>query len=839
MKVTSKKKKVKEPTKFKDRRKQIKKFVPQSQTIVQFVENDPAPEVGDVAGNHVFSAGDQTLDTDIAEFFARPVRIQSFTWNETDAIGATINSINPWNLWASNAYVKNKLNNYAWFRGDLHLKVQVSASPFYFGLLKMCYQPLQNLTPTTIVKDTGTRYLIPYSQRPHIDIDVGQNDSYDFKVPFIYHMNWVNVQSAAKMTDLGLLESLVYAQLDSANGVTGTGIGITIYAWIDDIQLSGASVGYSMQSDEFGEGCVSKPASWVASAASYLEDIPVIGTFATATRIGASAISSIASLFGFTNVPVIADTQPFRSEPFPKFSSSDIGFPIERLSLDPKNELSVDPRIIGLPTGEDEMSIQGFTTRESWLTRASWSTTNIIDDTLFWCNVNPTMFDNDNATQAKLYMTPMAYMAKAFRDWRGSIIFRFHVVTSKYHRGKLRVSFDPSGYAAQNIGNTTTSANVVYTAIIDIGETRDVEFTVPYQQALQFLAVNSNFSNSQQKWAVNSTMSTFVYNSDFDNGSLTVRVLTPLTSPNSSSTVSLEVYVRAGSDIEFANPTPVDTSSQISFFAPQSAELTEMATPDGYDLAKTRGDIDNQYLVHYGENIRSLRQLLRRYEISQVEAITPTVAGTTHGYFQKGFYKMPIQPGYTGNAYSTANKIVGVGTANYGFSNMTNVCWFSNCYLAYRGSMNWSFDVSSTQDIHHLRVYKDNRTQGSVNFFQSTTAYTNDNQLEAMVRNFPNSGSSGSAATDQRTQAGINICAPHYSRFKFCSTNPLNSYLGALADGSTYDRFALQGAFITPTSKMTDPVVITTYTGIGVDFGLYYFVNTPTVYVYSSAPTPN
>nr|ULF99982.1 MAG: hypothetical protein 2 [Marnaviridae sp.] len=814
-------------------------YVSQSEEIVTFVNAAESEVVGTGAGNHAFSSGDATIDTDIKQFFARPVRITNFTWLESAVLGTTISNINPWHLWANNSYVKNKLNNYSWFRGDLHLKIQVTASPFYYGLAKAIYQPLPVFTPTTIVNDAAVRYLIPYSQRPHVDIDVGQSDSYNMVIPFIYPANWVNIQGASNMTNMGKLETIIYSQLQSANGVTGTGIDVAIYAWIENIELSGASVGYAMQSDEFGEGCISKPASWVADTASYLEDVPIIGPFATATRIGASAISFIASMFGFTNVPVIADSAPMRSEPYPKLASSEIGYPVERLSLDPKNELSIDPRIVGMPSGLDEMTLQSIATRESYLTQASWSTTNLIDDTLFWANVTPTMFNNDNATQSKLYMTPMAYVAKAFKDWRGSIIFRFHIVCSKYHKGKLRISFDPSGYAAQNIGNTTVTANVVHTAIVDIGETRNVEFCVPYQQALQFLSVRSSYVASNMFWNVNSTMSVFNYNGDFDNGVLTVRVLNPLTAPEATSSVSVIVSVRAGNDIEFANPTPVDTSGKISIFAPQSEEFTEESAPDKLELAPTAKTSDHQYLVHYGENIRSLRQLLRRYELVQVEGIIPT-SSLSYGHFIKASMKMPMQPGYKSNAYSTANTIVApLSTYGYNFTNLTALSWFTPSYLAYRGSMNWSFNVDAPYTFGNLRVYKDNVSGDQCLLNTTQTIYATQNQLEAMTRIFANAGSSGQALTDQRTQAGINIQMPNYTRYKFQSTNPANNNQGVSGDGSNLDRFVLEGTFPTPVSLTNgNPAVLHSYAAIGVDFGLYYFLNVPTFYVYSSAPTP-
>lgn len=834
-------------TKFKPK-KRISMYVQSKEEIVTFVNAEEAPIVGETSGNNVFSTGDATTDTDIENFFARPVRIDSYTWLESTVFGNVQRTIDPWSLWANNQAVKNKLNNYSWFRGDLHLKFQMTASPFYYGMLKQCYQPLPNFKPSTISIDPGTRYLIPYSQQPHVDMIVGDCDSYEMILPFVYPANWINIQSASAMSNLGRLRSIVYAALDSANGVTGTGIGITVYAWVENVELSGASVGFAMQSaesgpnDEFGEGPVSGVASWVANAATYLEDVPVLGPFATATKIGANAISAIASMFGFTNVPVIDDTKPYRPEGFPKMATSEIGFPVERMSLDPKNELSVDPRIIGLNNGLDEMSASYLASRESYLTTCTWSTTNLIDDTLFYALVNPTLYDNDNGTNPAIYMTPMAWVAKAFKDWRGSIIFRFHIVASKYHKGKLKISFDPSGYSATNIGNTANSSNIVHTAIIDIGETMNVEFHVPYQQALQFLTNRTDYSVANIKFANNTTLSSFQYDNNYDNGYLTLRVLTPLTAPVSSSTVRILTYVRAGSDFEYANPCPVDELLRLSSFAPQSAEMT-MADSEAMELGPTRGTADHQYLVHYGENIRSLRQLLHRYELNSVEWIDPPAPSATPdkdlGIFSKFFYKFPRTMGYT--TTSTVNASGAAfphsGSFGYNFVAPTLLTYIAPGYIAYRGSINWTFNVQSQTPVSNLRVYKDNTGSVSARVTQQAVQCDNANRANDGIRLFPNTGASASCATNQNTQSVLNIQATNFSRYKFQSTNQVNANTGSVLDGSDLDAFVLEGAFQAP-NNAAKPVQVFTYCATGPDFGLYFFLNVPVYWFYATSPAP-
>jgi len=649
------------------------------------------------------------------------------------------------------------------------------------------------------------------------------------------------------MSNLGQLKTLIYAQLDSANGTTGTGIGITVYAWVENIELSGASVGLSMQSgedDEFGEGPVSGVASWVANAATYLEDVPVIGPFATATRIGAGAISAIASMFGFTNVPVIEDTRPYRPEGAPKLASSEIGFPIERMSLDPKNELSVDPRIVGLNSGIDEMSLQYIATRESYLTTCTWSTSNLVDDTLFYGLVNPTLYDNESPTGSPaVYMTPMAFVAKAFKDWRGSIIFRFEIIASKYHKGKLRIVFDPSGYSTANIGNTAVTSNIAHTAIVDIGETTNVEFHVPYQQALQFLTNRTDYSVANIKYANNTALipANFAYNPDYDNGYIILRVLTPLTAPVASSTVRINTYVRAGNDIEFANPTTIDELCRFSRLVPQSAEQVVEGAETVVELGPTHGTADRQYLVHYGENIRSFRQLLHRYELNSVEWISPPAAtgtpSTDYATFNKFFYKFPRYMGYMASSTVNANNTAGAGSYGYNFTAPTLLTYLTPAYLAYRGSINWTFNTQCSQDISRLRVYKDNTGQVSARVTSTVVSCNTVNKANALMYQTPNTGAAASALTNQGLQPIINVQCTNFSRYKFQITEPSFSNTGSSLDGSDLDAYVLEGVFQAPVNTAA-PVIIESYCATGPDFGLYFFLNVPVYWNYAVAPAP-
>lgn len=83
----------------------------ENDVIMTFLENQ---QIGHVGSTTIRELGDFTTDTMIQQWFGRPLRTVSFTWLESDTIGSkTAYAI--WQDWATNAYIANKLNNYAFF----------------------------------------------------------------------------------------------------------------------------------------------------------------------------------------------------------------------------------------------------------------------------------------------------------------------------------------------------------------------------------------------------------------------------------------------------------------------------------------------------------------------------------------------------------------------------------------------------------------------------------------------------------------------------------------------------------------------------------------------------
>jgi len=581
-----------------------------------------------------------------------------------------------------------------------------------------------------------------------------------------------------------------------------------------------------MQSqDEYGQGPVSRIASTVGSVAGALKKIPVIGKFATATEIGAKAIGGIAKLFGFTNVPVIENVMPYKPNAFPPLASTEIGYPVEKLTLDAKNELSIDPGVLGLPSN-DELAVSYIAQKESYLTSFNWLGTDAIDTLKFTSLVTPWLLDNDGvANQTKFYMTPMAHVSYPFRHWRGDIIFKFKFIASKYHKGRVRISFDPQGYAAVNLQNTTITSGIVYTQIVDLETDTEVEFRIPFQQAVSWLLLDDGLTD--KLWATG-TSPGLTLDDTRRNGLITLRVLTVLTSPQAISSIPVQVFVKAAENFELANPS--EFPSNFTPFAIQSQDEVMGSDTTEY--------VPERYRVNFGECVRSLRPLMRRSNYTLSIANLQT-ASDSWQYLRYNFTRFPRYYGYDPAGIDSAKGKIVTGTNfPFNFAQATIYHWMAPAYLGQRGSTHWTFNTDSTTPIKNMYVARRTRNYAQGGVTEYITSTLTQSSMNADMASLWGSAAPGSALTNQLTNAGLTVSCPNYTQYRFQSTTPARVSVPASAsstnDGSYNDWYTyIISKFIKATGEQDSWRYTRTsmYFGVGTDFNLYWYLNAPVFYI--------
>lgn len=781
---------------------------------------------GSIAGDNVpttTNLSDGQGQIELATFLSRPVLIKTHVWAQTDSY-TTTTTWDPWHLFFDSAPIKNKINNYAFVNCKLHLKFVINASPFYSGAMAFCYSPLMKLRGNTIITDSAGWELMEYSQQPKVWIYPQTNQGGELVLPFFYHKNWLDITSATDLQNMGTITPALYADLISANGATGQSVVVQVYAWAEDVTLHGPTMKLAVQSDEF----VYKPsqiASAVSKAAQSLTRIPVIGPYMQATSVVTSKFASVAAMFGFTNVPNIDPVGYVKNSAYPNFASAEISVPIDKLSVDPKAEVTLDPRTVGLD-GTDELEILHICKRETFIGTAILSSTDAVDALTLVSRVTPDLCTKVSGTDQPYHFTPMGYCARMFRYWRGDIVFRFKFVCTEFHKGRVRISFDP----IENISTTVPNYTSIFNEVVDIGASNDVEVTVPYMQAVTFLKTSLDTAN----W---NFAGTAVSPNGFCNGLLTMRVVNPLSGPIAPVAIPVMVFVRAGDNLEFAGPKPpVLNTEVISPYTVQSSDLVYAPTGTSLVAGTGCGKADpNRYLTHFGECIKSFRPLLHRNmatETIRFAAYTTTDTLATLASFSN---RLPLYSGYDTNGISRALGVTAVASSfNFNFTKMNVHQLVSLLFVAGRGSVNWTYNLGQTNRLLSnvsLKAYHGVITRASCRVLNTETTST-PTYLEKFNYIYTQEPNSGIAMTDQRIQPAISAAFPYYSQYNFEFNTPSSRTLGSANDGTDLNNIVLQAIDAYPTAATY--FVVSRFFSYGPDYNFFCFVNTPSLYIYTT-----
>jgi hypothetical protein len=817
---------------------------------VTFIDNAGGVYVDLPTTNNNVALVDNTDDLGLGSFLARPTLIDTLTWSTSDIVGVK-NQIQPWYLFLNSAAIKKKIDNYAFLRGTLHVKVLINGTPFQYGVLRACYSPLLGWVTDKIRTNTTSNLPlgVPYSQQPGFYVYPQSNSGGHMPLRFFLHKNWMDITSASEVQNMGTLTYFVYAPLRIA--VTGGSSTVTVrtYAWMTDVELMGATAKLSLQGDEYGVGPVSAPASAIAAIASRLSSIPIIGRFARATEIGASAVSSIATMFGYTNVPVIEDVRPVQPMNAPMLASAHIGVPFQKLSIDPKQELSIDPSPHGIGSA-DELSLAYLKTKESLFGSTSWSTSDIAGSQIFNMRVSPSLWsyvplDNSSSVTvgSRVYHTPLSYIGGMFKHWRGDIILRVKVVCTKFHKGRLKISYDPR----HDISTTDPPENTVYTQILDIGEKDDIEFVIPYHQTTGWLEHDQTI---QDNWSPGNSMAP---RPGIDNGTLTIRVLNTLSAP-SSGIINILFFVKGGNNFEFANPSghigPDNANIVPSFFELQSEDTTDITT-SRVVIGNESKAIPERYALNFGECIGSLRNILHRSMVFETTPF-PTYTNGVFNSLRKTYKRMPYTPGFDPSWTATsASKVLTTGSAGYVFNTMAHIPYICGMFLGYRGSVNYVVTPSSElygylDDFRIVRATDNGATNASTRYisFMGNAAFSSSTSNRASFLNrywYLRDGLGGMGITSTRTNGSLSFNIPDYNNYNFSLVDPTTYLLGMVSDGTRSQAAVLQ--ILLKMRGSTDSNFVPTMTlqseiSAGPDFTCLHFLCCPTLDYFEGEPTP-
>jgi len=726
----------------------------------------------------------------------------------------------------------------------------LNGNGFHYGRAIVDYQPLHTVDSFTRNRATYRQDVVQASQRPHIYLDPTKSQGGSLVLPLVIPANAIDIPDESWQT-VGQLVFRSLQDLKHANGAADA-VTVTVFAWATDITLSVPTANepgalapqaglYEPQGDEYGKGPISRPASIIARAAGALSQAPAIGLYARATQLAASAVSSIATAFGYSRPVLLNDVVSNKPYVLGNLTNTNVPDTSTKLTIDAKQELCCDTRTFGLD-GTDEMTIKSIATRESYLTSFGWLMADVSEAILWNTEVSPITWSEVNVAGVTEYHMPACCFATVpFKNWRGTMKYRFQVVCSAYHKGRLKIVYDPS-YPKTNEYNTN------YTYIIDIAKTRDFTIEVGWGQQYSYLETRlmgvDLVPYSLAPLGADPGVKA--------NGILSVYVVNELTTPSDTvvNNIEVNVFVSAGDDFEVANPMnfPLEGFTwfqpQAGVYVPQSGELgsnqpdaddtpTESIPiqPDAKLMAASLDIADNTNSVFFGEAITSFRQCLKRYNFhSAFFFSTPgELLKITRGDF-------PYYRGWApGGVHTALNSVAAPAPHNFGAMTLMN--WVTPAYLCRRGGLRWKYHADVPNDHARNINLSVQRNVGPTSVYQRFSfapppMSASESAKAAFESTNTNLLWTGGVATCLSLNPVLEFELPFMSHERFQPARRANQ----TSTGAThYHDF--EGRALGTGWPETEYVGVKTYVAAAEDYTLGFFMGAPPAFVYTQ-PSP-
>jgi hypothetical protein len=699
-------------------------------------------------GNDVDQAVDfmwdqgQSNELDLDDFFCRPVKIIE----RTIAPGGSFSSKYPiWDLYTLNPAVRSKLRNYAYLRGDLHIQIEVSGTPFHFGHLFVSYQPYplrnENLIQHPLIYNNKQALINYLSQSEQFaTMNVNSNTPLHVECPFISTkpMNRLYNTSALVLADttsyddfaeFGSLYIGSYWTIEAA-AATASDIGLRVYAWMENVNLgttTATQIAITTES-EMKSGPVERNATRLADLSKQLQAIEPIRPLATASEMILRGIGGVASWYGWSRPVKVSEPSYVKNQPYTNGAQVIGSDTCKRITLDPLQELTVDPRVCAYD--EDDMTISNICNRLSFVDLFVWSPLDDLMSNSIWkTKVHPQLCTIvDDLTFQYIQPTALAFAATPFLYWRGDITFHFEIMCSRYHRGKLAFYFEPNVEQFALI-DADISTHKNYIKIVDIQEEQSFDLCVEWASPRAWLKTMELGDARKCLQDFDPAVNSY----GFTNGYIGVTPFNELASPDGSS-IRILVFVKSDNmafnqlSNEHLPSVRIETESEFD---------EKYACISLNDSSASMSSI-NEY--HFGEAPLSFRSLIKRYTFELSLSV-----GAAAGIEKAMRYLTPIyhgpRPSYT--------------TSNY-FPNL--IGYLSYAYLGYRGSLRKRIrSITNDTNAHAL--------QGVVVTMLAPTAATSSSLTWILPH--ATSTLTGSATFIPNTNGGVEVELPFYSNNLF------------------------------------------------------------------------
>jgi hypothetical protein len=638
----------------------------QTRVLNDIMEQVPAEIIGKESTGALPIVEDTSA---IARFLERPVRLRTHTWGVGQSMWF---EVNPWSI-LSVPSVVSKLNNYSRLRADVRIRVNVSATPFHYGKLLVAYRPhpgclstddpMYNSAISLACSDPITNHAAVVSQLPGVQINPCYTDTVELICPYMHYKPGISIPDDPPFGRIGTLMLRSVAPLRHANSGTDS-VTVEILASLENVTIdvpTAVTQGFTME-----------------SAARVAKNVLKKGAYAT--RLAAEwapTVSNYFAMLGFSRPLALDTVSSVRNIPF-NVANYDVADTCDRLALSANSEMVIDGDALGC-AGEDQLVVSTIASRPCIIGVTSWEPSDIQFTFLYGCLVTPqnqltgVYSQAGHATVLYGLQTPCSFVASMMTHWKCDMVYRFEVVASPYHKGRLRIWYEPN---LTNVTEAEVPYNLLNSTIINLAENPIAEVRVPWNNIRDVAQTRSPFEHTHSQGLVGFNSAVLAGSPLTCNGQVVCEVLSPLTGPTNDSVVTLLVTSWAENFVGYGPRLPAASATG------------EGIVVDGIAVPYTPQGFDNSG----GDAIGSLRQLFKRYVRTYVKEVRQ---GTNLADFQ-GVTEtyLPMYLPLPGEALESGSLYRDGAGYNRNWTNATFVSLASSCFCLASGSVRWKVGYS-------------------------------------------------------------------------------------------------------------------------------------------------
>jgi hypothetical protein len=424
----------------------------------------------------------------------RPIPLGPISWATVQPLGTTLATYKlPSAIYGRGHYFIQMLQFISFFRCDLRIIIQLNSTRFHEGAVLAYFVPLKTraVSPSTIVAPHGV-HLFNAVILPHAIIDASQSTDASIIIPYEHMSTFFPLNNQYSTMNaqylLGTLYFDVLVQLQAATGSTTT---VSIFPWLEPINprmhvpVYPHALAIPMGLEGLAQGTVGL-ATNILSGISALESGNIGGVINSAVG-GIKSFGMLSDNLDKPSDPLIEGHKPVSVGNVTGGDGIDNS---TRLSLGSASGTMHPSGLLGPVNAELDMS--NLFKIPSIVEIVPWTITHNVGDSLGAFAVHPMVCQQNPYVLIDSYniISPsnLGALTCRFQLWKGSIRYNFRIISTGFHTGRLRVSFEPNASS----GSTFIQTDSLPQIIIDLREEKVFDFTVPFVSSTPWKYTNNS-----------------------------------------------------------------------------------------------------------------------------------------------------------------------------------------------------------------------------------------------------------------------------------------------------------------------------------------------------------